>query len=110
MTPVEQVESLKLPVGADFGQVILFVDLTEVVQPSAVLRQLSEAGYAVQIRYLELKVGLHVVAVLYDETEVTEARYEQLLEEWETLALQITPDDPNKAVRLWRGRSLRVAA
>jgi hypothetical protein len=110
MNAIEQFESLKLPLGAKPGQAVLFVDLTEVDHPSNVLRQLSEEGYEVQLRYLELAIGLHVVAVLKEFASITDQQHEQLLEEWELLATRITPADPNKAVRLWRGHALEEAA
>lgn len=105
MSVIEQFESLRMPIGARKGQAILFVDLIEIEHPSDVLKQLSEEGYEVKIRYLELKVGLHVVAILKEFSNVTEEQYEALSEEWETLAERITPADPNQAVRLWCGRS-----
>jgi hypothetical protein len=105
MTAIDQLEILKMPVGAKPGQAILFVDLTDIDQPSKLLRQLGEEGYQVEIRLLEQKIGLHVVAVLKEFADITEEQYEQLLDEWEALATRITPTDPNKAVRLWRGHA-----
>jgi hypothetical protein len=102
MNATEQVEVLKLPVGAKPGQVVLFVDLSVIEQPSDVLKRLTTLGYKPELRYLELKTGLHVVAVLKDEqhesTQLLDEEY--LLDEWEGLAQQIQSD----AVRLWRGR------
>ncbi len=102
MNVVEQVENSKLPVGGKPGQTVLFVDLSEVEQPTAILHQLTEEGYQVQIRYVEFAIGLHVIAVLKNETDISDERHELLLEEWEALAMRLTPTDPNKAVRLWR--------
>lgn len=108
MNAVEQINALKLPVGAKPGQVLLLVDLSELTQPSQTLGLLSSLGYDPQLRYLETPTGLHVVAVLKDEqTDPTSPSDEEaLLDEWESLALRITPENPNQAVRLWRGRLL----
>jgi hypothetical protein len=68
-------------------------------------------GYTPQLRYLETQTGLHVVAVLKDE-QINPAQpsdEEALFDEWEALALRITPENPNQAVRLWRGRLSSVA-
>jgi hypothetical protein len=104
MTAIEQIEILRLPVGAKPGQAVLFVDLTEIDNPSIVLKELSQE-YEISLRYLELKSGLHVVAILKEFSNITEQQHEALIEEWEDLATRITPADPNKAVRLWRGHS-----
>ena len=99
--------ALKLPVGAKPGQVVLLVDLSELPQPSQTLTLLSSLGYEPQLRYLETPTELHVVAVLKDEQrDPTQAIDEDTwLDEWEALALRIMPENPNQAVRLWRGRS-----
>jgi hypothetical protein len=101
MNATEQIKALEMRVGAKPGQVVLFVDLSAVERPSEILRLLTSLGYEPQLRYLELKAGLHVVAVLKDEhhdpTQMLDKEY--LLDEWETLTEQINPD----AVRLWRG-------
>jgi len=73
MTAIEQLESLRLPVGAKPGQAILFVDLTEIDNSSEVLQQLS-LEYEVGLRYLETAIGLHVVAVLKEFANITIAR------------------------------------
>jgi hypothetical protein len=67
MNATEQIETRRLRVGAKSGQVVLFVDLSTVEQPSDVLKLLTSLGYEPQLRYLELKTGLHVVAMLKDE-------------------------------------------
>ncbi len=112
MNAVEQINALKLPIGAKPGQVVLLVDLSELPQPSQTLTLLSSLGYSPQLRYLETQTGLHVVAVLKDEQLDTPHSIDEeaLFDEWETLALRITPDQPNQAVRLWRGRSPSAAA
>ena len=109
MNAIEQLNSLKLPVGAKPGQAILFVDLSKAGSPSDVLRQLSEMGYDPQIRYLELTTGLHVVAVLKDERGLTDRQYESLENEWESLGQHISPSDLNNVVRLWKGLQRQVA-
>ena len=107
MNAVEQINALKLPIGAKPGQVVLLVDLSELTQPSQTLALLPSLGYNPQLRYLETQSGLHVVAVLKDEqiNSTNQAAEEALFDEWESLALRLTPDNPNQAVRLWRGRS-----
>ena len=112
MNAVEQINALKLPVGAKPGQVILLVDLSDLPQPSQTLQLLSELGYTPQLRYLEIQTGLHVVAVLKDEQHdpAQPIDDEALFDEWEALALRITPENPNQAVRLWQGRSPSVVA
>ena len=107
MNAVEQINALKLPIGAKPGQAILLVDLSELPQPSQTLQLLSELGYTPQLRYLETQTGLHVVAVLKDEQINTAypSDEEALFDEWEALALRITPENSNQAVRLWQGRS-----
>ena len=112
MNAVEQINALKLPIGAKPGQVILLVDLSELPQPSQTLQLLSELGYTPQLRYLETQTGLHVVAVLKDEQINTAhpSDEEALFDEWEALALRITPENPNQAVRLWQGRSPSAVA
>jgi hypothetical protein len=104
MNATEQIETLRLKVGAKPGQVVLFVDLSTVEQPSEVLRLLTSLGYEPQLRYLELKTGLHVVAILKDEQHDPSQQLDEeyLLDEWEDLTAQINPD----AVRLWRGYPL----
>ncbi|KAM3089980.1 hypothetical protein ACKFKG_31530 [Phormidesmis sp. 146-35] len=109
MNAIEQLESLRLPVGAKPGQAILFVDLTEIDNSSEVLQQLS-LNYEISLRYLETAIGLHVVAVLREFADITDEQHEKLLEEWESLATRITPDDPNKAVRLWRGHAGKTSS
>jgi len=111
MNAVEQINALKLPIGARPGQVVLLVDLSELPQPSQTLALLPSLGYNPQLRYLETQTGLHVVAVLKDE-QIDSANLtaeESLFDEWESLALRITPDNLNQAVRLWRGRSPSAA-
>lgn len=102
---------MKLPVGTQPGQAILFVDLSKADRPSDVLQQLSKMGYDPQIRYLELMTGLHVVAVLKDEQGLTDQQYESLEDEWESLVQSISPSDLNNVVRLWKGlqKGLSVA-
>ncbi|UBF30072.1 hypothetical protein K9N68_38455 (plasmid) [Kovacikia minuta CCNUW1] len=108
MDATEQLEALKMRVGAQPGQVVLFVDLSAVEQPSEVLKRLTAMGYEPQLRYLELQTGLHVVAVLKDEqhdpTQPLDEAY--LLDEWEALGEQIHQE----AVRLWRGYPRPIAA
>jgi hypothetical protein len=107
MNAVEQVNALKLPVGAKPGQVVLLIDLSELPQPSHTLALLPSLGYEPQLRYLETPTGLHVVAVLKDEQvePFQTIDDEAWFDEWEALALRITPENPNQAVRLWLGRS-----
>jgi hypothetical protein len=104
MNAIEQLQTLKIPVGAKPGQAILFVDLTEVDHASTMLTSLQERGYTPQIRYLELPAGVHVIATLKEESGIDEQRREELTEEWATLATELTPSDPNKAIRLWCGQ------
>lgn len=102
MNTIEQIKTNKIRAGAKAGQVILGVDLSEVEQPSKVLDLLTSLGHQPQFRYLELKVGLHVFAVLKDEQHDPTAMIddEYLMDEWESLTEKITP---HSAVRLWRG-------
>lgn len=102
MNATEQVTALKMRPGAKPGQIILGVDLSETERSSEVLHLLSQLGYEPQLRYLELKTGLHVFAILKDEQHSPNLTIddEYLMDEWETLATQITP---STAVRLWRG-------
>lgn len=102
MNATEQIISLKIRPGAKPGQIILGVDLSETERFSQVLNLLTELGYDPQLRYLELRAGLHVFAVLKDEQHDSNVMIddEYLMNEWETLSYQITP---STAVRLWRG-------
>jgi len=102
MNATEQITALKIRPGAKPGQIILGVDLSEVERFSQVLGLLNELGYEPRLRYLELRIGLHVFAVLKDEQHDPNVMIddEYLINEWETLVDQITP---SKAVRLWRG-------
>jgi hypothetical protein len=109
MDAIAQFASLKMSVGAKPSQAILFVDLSEVEEPSKVLQQLQDQGYEPQLRLIDLKIGLHVIAVLRDESNVTDERHTEISDEWERLALQVFPDDPNKAVRLWCGIKAEAA-
>lgn len=102
-TILKQVQSLIIRPGARPNQILLGLDLTEVENVSQVLNALVERGYEPEIRYLQLAIGLHVFAVLREATYSDEL-YEQLLDEWEILCEAITPDDLNKAVRLWSCR------
>lgn len=102
MNATEQIRALKMRPGARPGQMILGIDLSEVEQPSQVLALTEQQGYEPQLRYLELKVGLHIFAVLKDEQHDPTVRLddEYLMDEWETLSQQVVP---STAVRLWRG-------
>lgn len=102
MNATEQITTLKIRPGAKPGQIILGVDLSETERFSQVLNLLTELGYDPQLRYLELRSGLHVFAVLKDEQHDSSVMIddEYLMNEWETLSYQITP---STAVRLWRG-------
>lgn len=102
MNATEQITALKIRPGAKPGQIILGVDLSETERSSQVLNLLTELGYEPDLRYLELKTGLHVFAVLKDEQHDPNVMIsdEYLINEWETLSYQITP---STAVRLWRG-------
>jgi hypothetical protein len=102
MNATEQITALKIRPGAKPGQIILGVDLSETERSSQVLDLLTELGYEPQLRYLELRTGLHVFAVLKDEQHDPNVMIddEYLMNEWETLVSQITP---STAVRLWRG-------
>ncbi len=109
MNATEQITALKIRPGAKPGQIILGVDLSETERSSQVLDLLTELGYEPQLRYLELRTGLHVFAVLkdkqHDPNVIIDDEY--LMNEWETLVSQITP---STAVRLWRGYPRRRAA
>ncbi|NJO78921.1 MAG: hypothetical protein HC827_10625 [Cyanobacteria bacterium RM1_2_2] len=102
MNATEQISSLKIRPGAKPGQIILGVDLSEAEQASQVLNGLTELGYEPQLRYLELKTGLHVFALLKEEQHHPSQTIddEYWIDEWEMLANQIVP---STAVRLWRG-------
>lgn len=108
MNAAEQLEALKIQIGARPGQILLFVDLSAVEQPSDVLKRLTTLGYEPQLRYLELKTGLHVIAILKDEqldpTQSIDTH--PLLDEWESLTEQIHPE----AIRLWHGLPSSSAA
>ncbi|MEP0874109.1 hypothetical protein NDA01_30885 [Trichocoleus desertorum AS-A10] len=103
----EQIEALKLPIGAKPGQVVLLVDLSEVPRPSQVLELVTSLGFNPQLRYCEFRTGLHVVALLKEEQldPTKPISDEYLAEEWETLVNQINPD----AVHLWRGQPRNLA-
>jgi hypothetical protein len=103
MSVLEQVQSLIIRPGAKPDRIVMGVDLTELGEAPKVLSNLVSQGYQPEIRYLELAVGLHLFAVLKNEAYTTEERYEEILDEWEGLCEALTPDDLNKAVRLWRG-------
>lgn len=102
MNATEQIAALKIRPGAKPGQIILGVDLSETEHSSQVLDLLAELGYNPQLRYLELRIGLHVFAVLKDEQHDPNVMIddEYLMNEWETLVSQIAPPT---SVRLWRG-------
>lgn len=109
MNATEQITALKMRPGARPGQIILGIDLSETERSSKVLDLLAELGYEPQLRYLELRTGFHVFAVLKDEQHdpnVTLAD-EYLMNEWSTLVNRIVP---STAVRLWRGYSKRTEA
>ncbi|MDX2242049.1 MAG: hypothetical protein NW224_15290 [Leptolyngbyaceae cyanobacterium bins.302] len=108
-TVLEQVNTLIMQPGAKPNCVLLGVDLSEVKEASQVLAVLVEQGYQPEIRYLQLKIGLHVFAVLKDEPYVSDGQYESLQDEWEELCSQISPIAPNKVVRLWRGLPTNAA-
>lgn len=101
---LEQVKTLIIRPGAKPNHILLGVDLSEVNDATQVLTALIKQGYQPQIRYLQLAIGLHVFALLKEEADVSEARYESLEDEWERLCYQVSPENPNKAVRLWRCR------
>ena len=107
MNATEQITALKIRPGAKPGQIILGVDLSETERSSQVLNLLTELGYEPHLRYLELKTGLHVFAVLKDEQHDPNVMIddEYLMNEWETLSYHITP---STAVRLWRGYPKQV--
>jgi hypothetical protein len=102
MNAIEQVTTLKMKPGAKPGQIILGVDLSETEYPSQVLGSLSDLGYEPELRYLELKTGLHVFAILKHEQHNQSHLFndDYLMDEWEALVKQVTP---SIAVRLWRG-------
>jgi len=102
MNATEQVKVLKMRPGAKPGQIVLGIDLSEVEHPSQVLALVEQQGYEPQLRYLELKIGLHIFAILKDEQHdpMTMIDEDYLIDAWETLGSQITP---STAVRLWRG-------
>lgn len=108
MNAVQQLEALKLPIGANPGQIVLGVDLSEVQHPSETLTLLTSLGFTPQLRYVEFTVGLHVFALLkeeqHDPTQAIDDDY--LMAEWEALVAQINPD----AVHLWRGAPRRALA
>ena len=109
MNVTEQITALKICPGAKPGQIILGVDLSETERSSQVLDLLTELGYEPKLRYLELRTGLHVFAVLKEEQHDLNVMIndEYLMNEWETLVNQITP---STAVRLWRGYPRLAAA
>ncbi|UIE36022.1 hypothetical protein [Leptodesmis sichuanensis] len=102
MNATEQIKALKMRPGARPGQIILGIDLSEVEHPSQVLSLVEHLGYDPQLRYLELNIGLHILAVLKDEQHDPMVMIDDdyLMDEWEALTGQITP---STAVRLWRG-------
>ena len=109
MNTTEQITALKIRPGTKPGQIILGVDLSETERSSQVLDLLTELGYEPQLRYLELRTGLHVFALLKDEQHEPNVMIDQeyLMNEWETLVSHITP---STAVRLWRGYPRLAAA
>lgn len=109
MNATEQITALKIRPGAKPGQIILGVDLSETERSSQVLDLLTELGYEPQLRYLDLRTGLHVFAVLKDEQHDPNVMIDQeyLMNEWEKLVNQITP---STAIRLWRGYPRQTAA
>ncbi len=102
MNATEQITALIIRPGAKPGQIILGVDLSKTQRSSQALSLLTQLGYEPQLRYLELKTGLHVFAILKDEQYDPNLMIddEYLISEWENLSDQITP---STAVRLWRG-------
>lgn len=102
MNAMKQLTALKIHPGAKPGHIILGIDLSEAEHPSQVLDLISESGYEPELRYLELKTGIHVFALLKHEEHSPDTLIddEYLMDEWEALATQVTP---STAVRLWRG-------
>ncbi|GAC1463432.1 MAG: hypothetical protein NVS2B14_11030 [Chamaesiphon sp.] len=93
MNATEQIATLKIRPGAKAGQIILGVDLSETERSSKVIQLLTKLGYDLQLRYLELRTGLHVFAVLKDEQHDPNVTIddEYLIDEWKSLVNQIIP-------------------
>lgn len=105
MNAVEQIEALKLAVGAKPGQILLLVDLTSTPNPTEVLAGLKEMSYEPQIRYCLFATGLHVMAVLKNEQldPTLDIDDEYLMDEWISLGERFGQE----SVRLWRGHPSR---
>ncbi|XHX79285.1 MAG: hypothetical protein RBJ76_04960 [Stenomitos frigidus ULC029] len=86
--------------GAKPGQILLAVDLSVLPQPEAVIARLEALGYAPAIRHVAYTTGVHVFAVLKDETPTVRTD-SYLLEEWTQLVAEFEP----QAVHLWRGQA-----
>jgi hypothetical protein len=85
--------------GAKPGQVILSVDLTTSGNYDHTIATLKAMGYAPAIRHVTYKSGVHVLAIVRDETHKEEIADEYLIDEWLKLQTVFSSD----AVRLWRG-------
>lgn len=85
--------------GAVAGQVLLVVDLSVVGDSTTAIARLQALGYEPQIRHVDYTTGVHVLAVLKDETPVDQTA-DYLLDEWTQLCAEFPPD----AVHLWHGK------
>jgi len=86
--------------GAKPGQMLLAVDLSVLTQPEAAIARLDALGYAPDIRHVAYTTGVHVFAVLKDETSSFHTD-DYLLDEWTQLCTEFEP----QAVHLWRGQA-----
>ena len=80
--------------GAKPGQVILAVDLSIAGDVTQSLDKLRQLGYAPDLRHVSYPAGVHVLAILKDETAQSD---EHLLPEWKALLERF----PSEAVHLW---------
>lgn len=83
--------------GAKPGQVILAIDLSIAGNSDQALDKIKQLGYTPDIRHVSYPSGVHVLAVLRDESGGSD---EHLLSEWETLLGSF----PHECVHLWRGK------
>ena len=87
--------------GAKPGQVILCVNLSKAGKIDETLRVLTDLGYEPDLRYVSLKSGVQVFAVVKDEQHAESVASSYLMDEWLALREKLDPS----CVHLWRGYS-----
>ncbi len=99
MSVAEKLENIVKPIKPVCGQAYLFLDLTITENPIAAIRELESSGYLINLHLQEYPQGIHSIAVLRDELNVSEGRYSELVSERVNLAQRFGQD----AVSLRRG-------